>query len=550
MCYASLTIPTFIFKNLLRNPPFVEREYKHSPDPCLPPLLFQVPVLDFMSGDPRLLSGSDRPFLLSTSPSEELELTALCDLISFYQWRQVVFVFANDRGSVSSMQLLHHLLDSSSGVPTKVAAKLSIDANSTDDAVIAALTTVGNLSASVFIVHASSGLPAKLFRAARGLGWMGKGYAWIATSTTVKGLSLDPASANQMALLAGVVTVSPLVSPSAAFKQAWDAFIRPACPGYTPLQPDAASLFAHDAAVAIARGLDALLRSPNDTLSMEPYFSDTEDRGPLSGGPLAALSQSINGSDILTSILSANFTGESGQVWFGQNGGRNPMRFQLQYFAQNRSAVGFGIWDPSLRPRALLSDSMTPLNSSYLLQEEPVNVVWPYGGLEPPIGWFPKREITVAVPDKQGFNEFVKIFAEGEAGHTGNDRFTGFCIDVFRSALQFLPYNVQYRFVEIEGPSSTQNPSYSDVVSLVAQGDFDLAVGDLTVLLDRSLIVDFTLPFMPSGLSLATYQAPADTMWVATKPFTLPMWVTTVAAILLTALFLRPLEPLVFRARC
>eukprot|EP00267_Zea_mays_P048353 XP_020400916.1 glutamate receptor 3.1 [Zea mays] len=75
----------------------------------------------------------------------------------------------------------------------------------------------------------------------------------------------------------------------------------------------------------------------------------------------------------------------------------------------------------------------------------------------------------------------------------------GYCIDVFTQALALLPYPVTYRFIPFG--NDTENPHYSQLVQMVADNDFDAAIGDIVITMSRTKAVDFTQPFIESGLS-------------------------------------------------
>lgn len=58
--------------------------------------------------------------------------------------------------------------------------------------------------------------------------------------------------------------------------------------------------------------------------------------------------------------------------------------------------------------------------------------------------------------------------------------------------------------------------------------NFDAAVGDLTITTDRTRIVDFTQPYMESGLVVVVPVKEQKTSpWAFLKPFTYQMWLVT-----------------------
>lgn len=58
--------------------------------------------------------------------------------------------------------------------------------------------------------------------------------------------------------------------------------------------------------------------------------------------------------------------------------------------------------------------------------------------------------------------------------------------------------------------------------------NYDAAVGDITIVTNRTKIVDFTQPFMESGLVVvAPVQKAKSSPWAFLKPFNIEMWCVT-----------------------
>ncbi|GJW42418.1 glutamate receptor 3.2-like protein, partial [Tanacetum coccineum] len=69
---------------------------------------------------------------------------------------------------------------------------------------------------------------------------------------------------------------------------------------------------------------------------------------------------------------------------------------------------------------------------------------------------------------------------------------------VFNAALKLLQYPLPYEFIAyVDGH---KNPIYLDLVNNVASNVFNAAVGDITILTNRTKAVDFTQPYIESDL--------------------------------------------------
>ncbi|KAH1255962.1 Glutamate receptor 3.2 [Glycine max] len=80
----------------------------------------------------------------------------------------------------------------------------------------------------------------------------------------------------------------------------------------------------------------------------------------------------------------------------------------------------------------------------------------------------------------------------------GTNAIRGYCIDIFLAAFKLLPYAVQYKFILFG--DGHKNPSYCDLVKMITSDVFDTAIGDIAIVSVRTKIVDFTRPYIESGL--------------------------------------------------
>ncbi|KAL2903483.1 Glutamate receptor 2.7 [Bienertia sinuspersici] len=110
------------------------------------------------------------------------------------------------------------------------------------------------------------------------------------------------------------------------------------------------------------------------------------------------------------------------------------------------------------------------------------------------------RRLRIAVPVKDGFKEFADVKQDPT---TGEPTFSGFSIDIFKAVVNTaMPYTVLYEFVPFAKSDGTMNGTYDDMVKAVFSGDYDAAVGDITIRYYRTEWVDFTMPYSDTGVSM------------------------------------------------
>ncbi|KAJ6329873.1 hypothetical protein OIU76_008656 [Salix suchowensis] len=92
-----------------------------------------------------------------------------------------------------------------------------------------------------------------------------------------------------------------------------------------------------------------------------------------------------------------------------------------------------------------------------------------------------------------------------------------------------LPYALPYEFIAFAKPDGKPAGTYNDLVYQVYLKNYDAVVGDVTIVFNRSLYIDYTLPFTESGVSMIVPIADSNTKnaWVFMKPLTWDLWVVS-----------------------
>ncbi|CAI9782037.1 unnamed protein product [Fraxinus pennsylvanica] len=202
---------------------------------------------------------------------------------------------------------------------------------------------------------------------------------------------------------------------------------------------------------------------------------------------------------LLNEILSSNFTGLSGEIRFHSGKLKQKSIFKIiNIVGRSYKELGFCL------------------------------VNWPGELDRVPKGWAMPTDVAplrIGVPGNNSFPVFVKV---KHVQKTNEKIYDGFCIDIFEEVIKVLGYPLHYEFVPFNG-------SYSELVENVANKSFDAAVGDITILAARSRTVEFTQPFMESGLSmLVPVKTEPQMEWIFTKPFTRNMWTVTLSILFYT----------------
>ncbi|XP_016901396.1 glutamate receptor 2.8-like isoform X2 [Cucumis melo] len=159
--------------------------------------------------------------------------------------------------------------------------------------------------------------------------------------------------------------------------------------------------------------------------------------------------------------------------------------------------------------------------------------IWPGHTTDPP--WI---NLTIGIPVK-GFPEFVN------ANIIHPQKSTGFCIDVFKSVVEVLDIPIRYTFVPFVDKNGKSNGSYDDLLRQIDVQKFNVIVGDITIVANRSELVDFTLPYSESRVTMLVSlrnDKKDQHMWIFLKPFKWNLWLVSFISFIFTGFVVWLLE--------
>nr|CAD1821186.1 unnamed protein product [Ananas comosus var. bracteatus] len=449
-----------------------------------------VPLLSFAT-DPTL-SSIQFPFFIRSTQNDLFQMTAIAEMVDYYQWRQVIAIYVDDEYGRNGIAALG---DELAERRCKISYKAVFSPVATPSDILDLLVSVALMESRIIVLHANPTFGKIVFSVANRLKMMGNGYVWIATDWLSSFLdTYSPLPSETMNNMQGVLTLRQHTVDTkmkSALVSNWKMLTKKYSNALFGL--NTYGLYAYDAVWAVAKALDAffddggVISFSNDTRLKEANGSNLH---------LEALSIFDGGNLLRDEIRKINFTG-----WVTHN------RLLVQLF-----------WVVVVPPETLYSK---PSNHS-LANNQLHSVIWPGETTEKPRGWsFPynAKELRIGVPNRVGFREFV-------SKDPTTNTVKGYCIDVFTSAVALLPYAVPYKFIPFG--NGHQNPNYYELVNMVALNVFDAVVGDIAIVTNRTKLVDYTQPYIESGLVvLAPVKKRTSNAWAFLQPFKLGMWCIT-----------------------
>uniref|UniRef100_A0ACD5UY44 Uncharacterized protein n=2 Tax=Avena sativa TaxID=4498 RepID=A0ACD5UY44_AVESA len=494
-----------------------------------------VPLISFAATDPALASGQYPYFVRAIRGDDSSQMAAVADIVTYYGWREVSVIYVDNDYGRGGVDALGDALEAKRG---KVSFKAPIPPEADAATVVDLLVQVSMMESRVCVVHVSPDSGLAIFDAARSLDMMASGYVWIATEWLAAAVdSTRPAADHRtMSLIQGVVTLRQYTPDSGAKRSLTSRFATGQRNRSAAV--NAYGLSAYDAVWMAARAIDAFLDDGgNVTFSVDPRLQhETNGSSTLRLDSLRVFDQ---GEQLLQKVMLANFTGVTGDVRFSA---ASRSLVDPAYEVLNIGGTGVrrvGYWSNHSRLSvAVPTPTATARKNGTRVDEQRLySVVWPGETTSPPRGWvFPNngRLLRIGVPYRTTYKQFV-------SKDSSPDGASGYCIDVFKAAVALLPYPVPFSFILFG--DGVKNPSYSDLVSKVADNYFDAAVGDVSIVTNRTRVVDFTQPYVESGLViLSPVKERSSSAWAFLKPFTLGMWAVTGAFFLFVGAVIWVLE--------
>ncbi|XP_071727455.1 glutamate receptor 3.4-like [Rutidosis leptorrhynchoides] len=476
----------------------------------------RIPLLSFGATDPTL-SALQYPYFVRTTHSDYYQMSAITDLVVYFDWKNIIAIYVDDEYGRNGILALN---DALSKKRAKISYKASFSPGASHGDIIELLTRVNLMECRVYVVHVGPDSGLDIFTVAKKLGMMTSGYVWITTDWLLANLDSSKVQDSMtMDHIQGVISLRHHTTNSDIKK----SFLTKDISSFNSY-----ALYAYDSVWLLARALDKFLRSGQSIT-----FSNSN------GGKLrfSALRTFNEGEEFLQSLLATTFKGLTGEVKFDQN--KNLMH--PAYDVINIVGTGFrtiGYWSnyyglSIAAPESLYAKNLSKSDSDQRLY----SVIWPGGMSKKPRGWvFPNngKPLRVAVPFGYSYKEVVTKDKSPQGVR-------GYCIDVFQAAVNLLPYpiNPEY-FLYGDGLS---NPNYNDLVKAVAENKYDAAVGDIIITTNRTKMVDFTRPYMESGLVIvAPVNKSEPNPWAFLRPFTFRMWLVTGSFFLLIGFIIWILE--------
>ncbi|PIA28580.1 hypothetical protein AQUCO_06800027v1 [Aquilegia coerulea] len=440
------------------------------------------------------------------------QLEAIASLLVDFGWKEVVLICEETEYGHG---IIPYLIDAFHSMGVLVSFRRSIHPNATDDQILNELDKLSTKKTRVFIVHMLPPLGHRFFLMVKQAGLMTEGNAWIITEglTDLLG-SMEHSVINAMLGVLGVKAYIPSSKELHRFKVRMSK--KKTQEGEILDKGNNFCLHAYDTIWAL--GMAAERVGTNHIFQEQKKYQNKTDNSDFGISEI--------GPQLLKEISKSEFKGLSGDIRLVDGQLQSPA-FQIINVEQMERKVGF--WSPTIgisqQPDVRTTRSLRP-------------IIWPGESTMVPSG----KKLKVGYLVKQTFTELVKV----EFNHSSNEAFvTGYCIDVFMAVMEALPKAIPYDFVPFQMENGENDSySYNDLIYQVFLQKYDVVVGDITITSDRSLYVDFSLPYTTGGVEMVIpiKHDERSNVMIFLELFCSFVWLSYFGMFLFTTIVLRSLE--------
>ncbi|XP_040997864.1 glutamate receptor 2.3-like isoform X3 [Juglans microcarpa x Juglans regia] len=475
----------------------------------------QVPIISFSATSPSLTSLRS-PYFFRIAQNDSSQVKAISAIIQAFGWREAVPIYIDNEYGEG---IIPYFIDALQDIDVRVPYRSVISPLANDSEISRELYKLMTMQTRVFIVHMSHNLSSRVFTMAKEIGMMSEGYVWIITTGIANFVgSKERSVLASMQGVLGVKTYVPETKELESFTVRWKTKFQQDNPTITDVDLNVFGLWAYDAASALAMAVEKVGTTNLGVGKSTNASSNLID--------LESFEISQDGPKLREAIQDTKFRGLAGEFNL-LNGQLQSSTFQIINVNGNgERQVGF--WTPEDGLRRELNSKNTSKYSTSKNNLGPI--IWPGDLTSVPKGWeIPtnRKKLRIGVPvNYNGSSGFVKVIYDHSTNRT---HVTGYCIDIFNAVMGSLPYSISYYFIPFAKPGGESAGTYDDLVYQVFLQKFDAAVGDITIIANRSKFVDFTLPFTESGVTMVVplRDNRRKNAWVFLKPLSWDLWMSS-----------------------
>ena len=435
-----------------------------------------IPLITVSATDP-FLDSAEREYLLRLLPSEKYLGKAIYDLTRFYNWPEVVIMATGNPYGINGVMDLDHLVQADPEMHLKELMIL----NPRDFSVDKHMKTIDETHAKIIIVHVDSHCK-EIFEAANAYKLMQADRAWIVTEAIASQPEmLAEQSGQYLSYLDGILGIRQKLEKGTRYRELKERFL-----------------------MAGNQEADLSFYTVNlyDAIGMVNYVLGSQIIVPYTQLDCMGTDAWKQGHDVLSAFRGVRYTGVVNEITFSLNSESREYEYEVVNFDKGKF-VQVGYWSSV--------DGIKDMSN---------NVVFPGGVRTVPsglIGSLLGTHLHLGTIVEEPF------MLKGE-NCEGNDCWSGLIDDIVEKLSNDLGFTYDY-LEPLEG-SNTElgDGEWITIIEELLSGRTDMIAVHLSVNTERKVSIDFSFPFMDSGIHAIVKRAPGDNVFFFLEPFTFYVW--------------------------
>jgi ABC-type amino acid transport substrate-binding protein/ABC-type branched-subunit amino acid transport system substrate-binding protein len=475
-----------------------------------------IPVISYSATDPDLSNRNAYPVFYRTVPSDHAATRSIAQLFIRYNWTSCIIIYQNDQFGSGGAKALSQVFSS---VGLIVRELIEFD--------IATGTIQGNLKvrltsspARIVLVWAESEYTSLIVQHALDHDILGPQFTWILSQS----IPLNTINETLHSKMIGMLTVEPTIGSvvdapvnttllNAAYA-IWQREEPSTFPGASKV--DDYALFAFDATWSLIEAVYKICANATENSSCLSLI-----------GPAYCFDRRLMNSNALINALSVSeFLGVSGPIEF--NGNVTDRVLGTYYVAQNVQPSSDGLDYVSILERSEPGNWKVYSRTSVIL--------WPGSSLNPPSGRavLAGVRLRIGVIESTPFTTSLNVVDQAGQSSTKLIGYVPDLINLLQRKMGFIP----------EIMMAPPNQTYSGMVRSVANGVYDIVIGDVTITSARRELVGFSNAIFDNSLRIIIRKEPGADVDLLSyfKPFTFGLWMMLLSACVYAAILICVLE--------
>ncbi|CAF1007458.1 unnamed protein product [Adineta ricciae] len=469
----------------------------------------RIPMVSYASTDPDLSDRQTNPSFYRTLPADTAAALAIAKLFDLYNWTSCIIIYQNDAFGLGGTKAISDTFEKNNLTVAEMIVFDTMTRSIKGDLRALLMSS----STRLVILWADSGYSATILELALRADVLGPQFMWI-LSTNIPLNSFLPTWREQ---LSGMLTLEPVVGDLAyglinktLLNEAYEIW-KTYEPGSFPESKnvDYYALFAFDATWTLIQALHHLCSTTTPCVSLfnSLYCFDR---------------QLINSSSLFDIIDSNTFLGVSGPIAFSAN---TTDRANGTYYIVKNVQSSSNIL--SYVPVLVSSET-----GEWTANGRMSSIIWPGKSTVPPTGYASISGLVLRIAVIEAV-PFTKCTAITDGYGRATQKIVGYIPDLIKQLEKAMGFISNITCL----PS---NQSYNALINAVANGDYDMVVGDVTIYADRRKLVTFSAGIFDNSLRIITRITPIEPVnyWSFLRPFSCHLWIIIICVIVWSAILI------------